>query len=168
MNNTLTNEGPSTEAEYRAEKAQLEREHKEHMAKMESVVQTQQREAVKSAARAALLESGCRADAIGDVAAIVASKATFDKTGQPTIRDIDNMKNLSPEAFARKYVADRKFLQASHQSSGQTPPHARQAWDFDRALRDVHYNTEWEKADPEGCQIAWDAHIAKVMGTPKY
>jgi len=157
MNHMMTESRPK----HIKEKAQLERKHKAEIARMKNIVETQTREAVKSAARAVLIDAGCRSDAIDDIASIIASKTTFNSAGKATIWDEDNMKNLSPEAFARKYIANHEYLQAGHHGSGQVPP-AHKTWDFARALKDVHYNNEWEKVDPEGNQKAWDEHMAKV------
>jgi len=149
-------ESEMTAEEYKLECERTEREHQQQLTKLEAQIRVNRQESVKSAARAALLETNCRADAIDDMASIVAGQARFDEAGKAFItNELDPTEPHSPESFARKLVSDRVYLRAPVDGAGRKV----NTWDIQKAARDLAYNEKWKAADPEGHKAAWDEHL---------
>jgi hypothetical protein len=99
-----------------------------------------------------------------DTARLILQGVVFDEMLRPTIDG--RVVNLT--TAAKSFLTERPWLR--QRASTTTPTNkvasdkaadaGKGVWDIQRAVKDLKYNDEWEKADPEGHKAAWDAHIA--------
>jgi len=140
---------------------QSEQQHAAELAQTRARTRQCQVAAAESAARAGLVGTNVNPQAIDDVVSLVVGKTTFDEEGRPVVKDAaDPFTLLTPGEYARQLVAARPHLQSGRPATAREV--SEQKWDIQKATQDLAYDEEWRKADPEGRQAAWDAHLGNI------